>query len=227
MAFWEHLERLIRSVDEWNQWRLQNAYNLNPDLSGANLSEASLSEANLSGANLSEANLSRANLSRANLSGANLSEAILTKANLSEANLSRANLSEANLSKANLSEANLSKANLSEADLIGARLIGVRLVGAILRKAYLSKDILAIGANLSYNGDTHYNQDERSLKEQEYALRSSVDSLPKGKKLDKKAIDELKRYRLEIRQKYPGKPFEDSVDLLRQAREDRARELEQ
>ena len=41
------------------------------------------------------------------------------------------------------------------------------------------------------------------------------------------AVEELKHYREAIRRAHPGQVFEDSVELLRQAREERTRELEQ
>ena len=46
-------------------------------------------------------------------------------------------------------------------------------------------------------------------------------------RLDRRAVEDLKRYREEIRRTHPGQVFEDSVELLRQAREERTRELEQ
>ena len=49
----------------------------------------------------------------------------------------------------------------------------------------------------------------------------------KRRGLDWAAVAELKRYREEIRRAHPGQVIEDSVELLRQAREERTRELEQ
>ena len=46
-------------------------------------------------------------------------------------------------------------------------------------------------------------------------------------RLNREAVEELKRYREEIKRAHPGQVFEDSVELLRQAREERTRELEQ
>jgi|SRR5712692_8176135 len=43
----------------------------------------------------------------------------------------------------------------------------------------------------------------------------------RGGRLDWAAVEELKRYREEIRRAHPGQVFEDSVELLRQAREER------
>lgn len=48
-----------------------------------------------------------------------------------------------------------------------------------------------------------------------------------GVKLNWAAVEELKRYREEIKRAHPDQVFEDSVELLRQAREERTRELEQ
>lgn len=45
--------------------------------------------------------------------------------------------------------------------------------------------------------------------------------------LDRVAVEDLKHFREEIRRSHPGQVFEDSVELLRQAREERTRELEQ
>lgn len=45
--------------------------------------------------------------------------------------------------------------------------------------------------------------------------------------LNRAAVEKLKQYREEIRRAHPGEVFEDSVELLRQAREERTRELEQ
>ncbi len=150
MANEEHLKILKQGVEQWNNWRLENA--IKPDLSGANLIGANLLrayliDAYLSFADLSGANLSGANLSGANLNGANLSGAYLSGANLIGAYMSGANLSGANLSFANLGGAYLSGANLSSANLTGAKLIRAYLGGANLSGAKLSGAKL-IGANL-------------------------------------------------------------------------------
>src|SRR5436309_957822 len=116
MADTEQLERLKRSVTEWNLWRQEHPHR-QPDLSRADLSRANLTEANLSLANLTEANLTLANLSRANLFWANLSRARLEMADLTEAHLLRAHLTRANLTSTTFTLANLYWADLSEADL--------------------------------------------------------------------------------------------------------------
>jgi uncharacterized protein YjbI with pentapeptide repeats len=142
----EHVERLKRSVAEWNEWRLKLArehaklfrelpddpsdtewadldrHKVRPDLSGADLFEANLSDANLghtylSGANLSGAVLLRADLFEANLSGAVLAAADLRFAHLRYADLSGANLSGAVLLHAVLSDATLNRANLTAVKL--------------------------------------------------------------------------------------------------------------
>ena len=57
----EQLERLKRSVDEWNEWRRSHSdveVHLEwVDLSGVHLKEADLREAHLEGANLERAHL--------------------------------------------------------------------------------------------------------------------------------------------------------------------------
>ncbi len=137
MVVQEQLERIIRNINAWNQWR-QRQPEIGPDLSGAYLSGANLSRANLSKANLSGADLSGADLSGADLSGADLFRAYLSRANLNGANLSGAHLTEAYLTEADLSGADLSEADLTEAYLYGAYLIDTNLCRAYLCKANLS-----------------------------------------------------------------------------------------
>jgi uncharacterized protein YjbI with pentapeptide repeats len=155
MANKKQLAILRQGVDVWNEWRREN-YEIEIDLSGAELSEANLIEVNLYGANLYEANLYGANLSQADLIEAKLIEAKLIEAKLIEANLSRANLIRANLYGANLYGANLSRAdlirvNLIEADLSQANLIEANLRGGNLRRANLNESNIsttnALGTN--------------------------------------------------------------------------------
>jgi uncharacterized protein YjbI with pentapeptide repeats len=156
MANEEHLKILKQGVEQWNQWRLENARLENAirpdlgdsDLSGANLSGANLIGANLSGADLSGAHLTNANLSDAYLSNAKVIGAYLGGAYLIDATLIGANLSGAHLGGANLSGAHLGGANLSEAKLRGARLTGAHLEGANLGGANLSEAKLR-GARLT------------------------------------------------------------------------------
>jgi hypothetical protein len=142
MAVQEQLERLIHSINEWNQWRIQQP-EICPDLSGAYLSGANLSKANLSKANLSGADLSGADLTEACLSGADLFRAYLSRANLSGANLSGANLTEAYLTEADLSGADLTEAYLTEAYLFGAYLIDTNLSRAYLSQTNLSHSYMS------------------------------------------------------------------------------------
>ncbi len=126
MADKKQLERLKKSVTEWNEWRKRYPH-IKPDLR-----EADLFRANLIGADLDGAHLDEANLIRADLSGADLSGADLRRANLSGANLRGADLSGADLREAVLSGANLRVADLSVADLCGAHLSGADFSEALV-----------------------------------------------------------------------------------------------
>lgn len=46
-------------------------------------------------------------------------------------------------------------------------------------------------------------------------------------RLNRAAVDELLRFREELKRAHPGQIFEDSAETLRQIREERTRELEQ
>ena len=105
MAIIEHLAKLLKGVDAWNEWREKN-----PDI------QPDLSRADLIWAHLRGAILSRANLSRAHLNMADLREAKLYKAHLSGADLNGADLREADLGGANLLGADLRGANLEEVE---------------------------------------------------------------------------------------------------------------
>lgn len=111
MADQKQVERLLRSIDEWNLWRLQQP-DLIPDLSGADLSRADLRKANLAWANLS-----CADLINADLSGGNLFQANLTKANLSEVFLGGTDLDYATLVETNLTKAYFSHTTFAWIDL--------------------------------------------------------------------------------------------------------------
>ncbi len=120
MADQQQLERLTRSVDEWNEWR-QQAY-FEPDLIVADLSGVDLSGANLNGATLGETSLINARLINTSLS----------MANLTRANFNGATLSGADLNSANLTQTNLRGASLDNAILCGATLCGTYLSGTYL-----------------------------------------------------------------------------------------------
>ncbi|HJP32920.1 MAG: pentapeptide repeat-containing protein [Candidatus Latescibacteria bacterium] len=172
MADSELVQRLKRSVEEWNAWRrdqerdfepdLTRAVLNNVDLTGADLSNSRLAQAELGaatlkrcdfrgadlvdaylvGANLEGARMAGAKVMRARLRGANLEGAAMVNADLEEAALAGASLRRANLSGANLREATLTKADLTEATLTGADLQRARLEGADMTKARLRKAIL-------------------------------------------------------------------------------------
>jgi len=158
----EHFNLLTRSVEDWNQWRMNNTdtqpYLVKADLRevnlrGADLSKADLRKADLRGTILHWANLDGATLSVAKLYGTDLRGATLRKANLNGADLRRASLYEARLSGATLSHASLSYASLygatlSEADLRAADLSGADLSRADLSRATLPEANLE-GATLS------------------------------------------------------------------------------
>ncbi|SRR6266849_1936119 len=111
MANREHVTKLKKGVEGWNEWRRANPQ-IRPNLSRANLYRANLGGADLSRAKLSVAYLSEANLSGANLAGANLGVADLSKADLSSANFTGTYLQEADLSKARLRDTVFSYAAL-------------------------------------------------------------------------------------------------------------------
>ena len=70
----------------------------------------------------------------------------------------------------------------------------------------------------------------RRVLEQSVSSETGIDEAEGGqqrKPINRAALDELIRYREEIRRAHPGLVFEDSTELLRQAREERTRELEQ
>ena len=71
---------------------------------------------------------------------------------------------------------------------------------------------------------------ENGLSVQEYVERILDQAVPPERKrrgLNPEAVEELLRYREEIRRAHPELEFENSVELLHQAREERMRELEQ
>jgi len=139
----EQLRTIRKSVETWNQLRLENS-SLQPDLSKVNLYKANLGKANLRSAKLVESDLTRANLNgadlrEADLRGADLREADLRGTNLSNAELGAANLAGAFLSGANLSGANLAMADLTETDLKRVNLSHAHLGMANLRGANLKE----------------------------------------------------------------------------------------
>ncbi len=70
----------------------------------------------------------------------------------------------------------------------------------------------------------------RHVLERSVSSKADIDEVEdrqQWKPINRAAVDELIRYREEIRRTHPGLVFEDSTELLRQAREERTRELEQ
>ena len=121
MADGKQLERLLHSVEKWNQWRKENPkVEIDIDIIGTTLGEVyrngvMLRRVYLSGVNLSGVNLSGVNLSGANLSGANLFVADLSGADLNGADFNGADLREANLDQAKVLNTNFTRANLTGA----------------------------------------------------------------------------------------------------------------
>jgi hypothetical protein len=76
---------------------------------------------------------------------------------------------------------------------------------------------------------------ENDLSVQEYVGRILDQAVPPEKNptqrqhrpINRAAVDDLLKYREEIKRAHPGQIFEDSVEVLRQIREERTRELEQ
>ncbi|HYU75152.1 MAG TPA: pentapeptide repeat-containing protein [Ktedonobacteraceae bacterium] len=130
MANQEHLDLLRQGVETWNRWR-QEHFDIQPDLSKADLRHIIHRDANLHGTNLAKADLRRTDLRYANLTQARLSGANLTGANLSGAHLSRSDLTRTNLTNADLSKAIVKRANLTDAKLVGTQLIETDLGRAI------------------------------------------------------------------------------------------------
>ena len=161
MANQEQVERLKKSVEEWNQWR-ENSPDVEIDLRDTNFESADLKGANLKGAILANADFFGANLKSANLEGASLESAILSFCNLRSANLKGANLEGANLEGITLIRADLEGAILEGANLEGASLRSVNLSFANLTNAKLSFAKLSF-ANLSCANLTNANLDRCQL----------------------------------------------------------------
>jgi len=171
MANAKHLEKLLKGVAVWNKWRMDQRFNINPDLSGVklqkadlrgvdfslevNLKEADFQEANLQGADFSScgigdcfgSTLTNANFFGANLSGANFVAADFEGANFQGAILDNITFigvdSIADVRRASLQRVNLQGTDLKEVDLNSINLEEANLSGANLSGANLN------GANLS------------------------------------------------------------------------------
>ncbi len=148
MANLEHIERLKRGVEQWNEWRRQHQdvwLDLHEadlryrELYKAEMSGADLSEANLRGSSLNYANLKNTNLRNSDLFGVYLNNANLSGADLSGADLNRAELYNTDLSGANLSGTDLNYATFWNANLSGANLSGAKLLATAFAKMDLRK----------------------------------------------------------------------------------------
>ena len=117
MANKEHLAKLREGVNAWNIWRVQNNWDIRPNLEEADLGGANLTNADFSGVDLRRARLFKAHLFKARFFEARLDHAKLCRANLHRASLFGASLSGTNFRGADLREADLSMANFSEANL--------------------------------------------------------------------------------------------------------------
>jgi len=113
MADQEQIERLKRSVKEWNQWRREHP-EIWPDLSRANFRLVNLTEASIDDSPIEDI-LSVIIFSHADLSHANLNHASLFNVDLSSVYLWHADLGHADLSHTKLSSTYLSEADLTEA----------------------------------------------------------------------------------------------------------------
>jgi len=154
----EHYAKLKEGVEAWNDWREQDGYQTQPDLSeadltGLNLNDAEFQSTNLSRAVLVDVTLRQTNFIRANLHKAtfspspplydcvlrevNLSDVDLTQVTLEGKDLTAANFSGSSLQRSDLSKSTLLFAQLEGADLRDSRMNGADLRGANLRRADL------------------------------------------------------------------------------------------
>jgi uncharacterized protein YjbI with pentapeptide repeats len=132
MADQDQLKLIKEGVEPWNNWRLNNAGNIN-------LEEADLSQINLSGADLKGANLSKSIFYKTELVNASLDNAILFETDLTKANLVGATLKYVSLTGSDLSKANLSKTDLSGANLFGSDFFRTDLTYANLTEANIQR----------------------------------------------------------------------------------------
>lgn len=94
MANPDHLAKLKRGVEAWNEWRSETP-DIQVDLSQEVLDKVNLGRANLSGVWFTGTSLSKSFLHGANLMGADLSDCDLSDADLSESRLIKARLDNA------------------------------------------------------------------------------------------------------------------------------------
>jgi hypothetical protein len=131
----ECLAILRRSVEEWNQWRLDVGPGAGPDLSGADLLGVNLSSTDLRGADLS---------------GTDLKVSDLTEADLSAADLSGASLQWAKLIRTRLEGANLGGSHFANTILVALDLRRVKGIEAV---EHLASSSIGIDTILESNGE--------------------------------------------------------------------------
>lgn len=114
MANQEHVDRLLKGIDVWNQWRISSPEE-KPDLSGADISNIIYN----SGRHpiLDKINLSCANLKKTSFRGISLIEAKFCYAALQNADFTGSKLRQADFSHSNLIDANFTNTKLQEAIL--------------------------------------------------------------------------------------------------------------
>ena len=155
----EHLELLLKGVDDWNRRRAEEDFT--PDLMGTRLFEEFRRLGRIKDGDLlllrfidfRKALLRRADFRKVDLESARLQGANLQDAKLQGARLRFSQLQCSVLFNAFLQSADLFRANLKNVDLQGARLNDANLVGANLKGAELSdsedRHTELAGANLS------------------------------------------------------------------------------
>ena len=174
MANPNHVARLLKGVEAWNQWRKEN-WNIKPDLTGLDLRrehgfkrsslwdnrrrKIDLANVNFGGVDLSQADLRGADVPNASIVDATLVGADLRDTNFKEADFNGSRLERAQLVGALLHDASLVETDLKGADFWQADLAGADLEAANLEQANFNKSSLR-GANLSranlYECDLRY-----------------------------------------------------------------------
>ena len=169
-----HVARLLKGVEVWNQWRQEN-WNIKPDLTGMDLKrehgfkrsplwDSRKRKINLAEVNFGGVDLSDADLRGADMTGANVVDAVLAGIDLRDATLKNADFKGSHLRGAQFVGAILHDANLIETDLKGTDFWQADLAGADLEAANLEQSNFNTsslrGANLSranlYECDLRY-----------------------------------------------------------------------
>ena len=174
MANPNHVARLLKGVEKWNQWRQEN-WNIKPDLTGLDLKREhgfrrsslwdgrkrriNLAGVNFGGVDLAQCDLRGADMTRASIVDATLVGADLRDTDLQEAEFRGSVLRDTKFVSASLHDCNLIEADLKGADFWQADLAGADLEAANLEQANFNKSSLR-GANLSranlYECDLRY-----------------------------------------------------------------------